>query len=59
MVSFLPLSLSGRALAAEAREEPRNREYLQSSLEGIAEHYIGASISLLGVVLDPSLPLAA
>jgi len=27
-------------------------------LEGIAEHYIGASISLAGVMLDPSLPLA-
>lgn len=25
-------------------------------LEGIAEHYIGASISLAGVILDPSTP---
>jgi len=31
---------------------------LTNSLEGIAEHYIGASISLAGVILDPSLPLA-
>jgi hypothetical protein len=30
-----------------------------AALEGIAQHYIGASISLAGVVLDPSLPLAA
>jgi serine/threonine protein kinase len=28
-------------------------------LLGLAEHYIGASISLEGVILDPSLPLAA
>jgi hypothetical protein len=28
-------------------------------LEGIAEHYIDASISLAGVILNPSLPLAA
>ena len=27
-------------------------------LLGLAEHYIGASISLEGVILDPSLPLA-
>ena len=32
---------------------------LTNSLEGIAQHYIGASISLAGVILDPSLPLAA
>lgn len=32
---------------------------LTNSLEGIAEHYIGASISLVGVRLDPSLLLAA
>jgi hypothetical protein len=32
---------------------------LTNSLEGIAEHYIGASISLAGVILNPSLPLAA
>jgi hypothetical protein len=31
---------------------------LTDSLEGIAEHYIGASISFAGVVLSPSLPLA-
>lgn len=30
-----------------------------ASMEGIAEHYIDASISLAGVILDPSLPLAA
>jgi len=30
-----------------------------NSLEGITEHYIGASISLAGVILDPSLPRAA
>jgi hypothetical protein len=29
------------------------------SLEGIAEHYIGGTISLTGVVLNPSQPLAA
>ena len=28
------------------------------SLEGIAEHYIDASISLAGVILAPLLPLA-
>jgi hypothetical protein len=27
--------------------------------EGIAEHYIGGTILLTGVVLNPSLPLAA
>jgi hypothetical protein len=32
---------------------------LTNSLEGIAQHYIGASFSLAGVRLDPSLPLAA
>jgi hypothetical protein len=32
---------------------------LTNSLEGIAEHYIGGTISLTGVVLNPSLPLAA
>lgn len=32
---------------------------LTNSLEGIAEHYIDASISLAGVILAPSLPLAA
>ena len=32
---------------------------LTNSLEGIAQHYIGASVSLAGVRLDPSLPLAA
>jgi len=32
---------------------------LTDSLEGIAEHYIAASIPLAGAVLDPSLPLAA
>ena len=32
---------------------------LTNSLEGIAEHYIGGTISLTGVVHDPSLPLAA
>ncbi len=32
---------------------------LTNSLEGIAEHYIDASISLAGVVLKPALPLAA
>jgi hypothetical protein len=30
---------------------------LRSPLPGIAEHYIGASISLAGVILDLSLPL--
>jgi hypothetical protein len=30
-----------------------------AALEGIAEHYIDASISLAGVILDRSLPLAA
>ena len=29
-----------------------------AATEGIAEHYIGASISLSGVILDPSLDLA-
>jgi hypothetical protein len=29
------------------------------AVEGIAQQYIGASISLAGVRLDPSLPLAA
>jgi DNA anti-recombination protein RmuC len=32
---------------------------LTNSLEGIAQHYIGASFSLAGVRLDASLPLAA
>jgi len=32
---------------------------VESPMEGIAEHYIGASISLAGVILNPSLPLAA
>jgi len=32
---------------------------LTNSLEGIAEHYIGGTISLTGVVLNPSQPLAA
>jgi hypothetical protein len=32
---------------------------LTNSLEGIAEHYIVASISLAGAILNPSLPLAA
>lgn len=32
---------------------------LSNSLEGIAEHYIGASISLADIILNPSLPLAA
>jgi len=32
---------------------------LTNSLEGFAQHYIEASISLAGVRLDPSLPLAA
>ncbi len=32
---------------------------VESPMEGIAQHYIGASISLAGVRLDPSLPVAA
>jgi hypothetical protein len=32
---------------------------VESPMEGIAQHYIGASIPLAGVRLDPSLPLAA
>jgi site-specific DNA recombinase len=32
---------------------------VESPMEGIAEHYIDASISLAGVILNPSLPLAA
>jgi DNA invertase Pin-like site-specific DNA recombinase len=32
---------------------------VESPMEGIAQHYISASISLAGVSLDPSLPLAA
>jgi len=32
---------------------------LTNSLEGIAEHYINTSISLAGVILDPSLDLTA
>ncbi len=32
---------------------------VESPMEGIAQHYIGASVSLAGVRLDPSLPLAA
>src|SRR5208337_1632353 len=32
---------------------------LRGNLEGFAEQYISASISLAGVVLNPSLPLAA
>jgi site-specific DNA recombinase len=32
---------------------------VESPMEGIAQHYIGASISLEGVILNPSLPLAA
>jgi hypothetical protein len=34
-------------------------EVLSKLLEGIAQHYIGGTISLTGVVLNPSLPLAA
>jgi DNA invertase Pin-like site-specific DNA recombinase len=38
----------------------RTRDVLvESPMEGIAQQYIGASISLAGVRLDPSLPLAA
>ncbi len=40
-------------------QESADDVMLTNSLEGIAEHYIGASISLAGVILDPSLPLAA
>jgi len=36
-----------------------NDVMLTNFLEGIAEHYMGASISLAGVVLNPALPLAA
>jgi DNA invertase Pin-like site-specific DNA recombinase len=32
---------------------------VESPMEGIAEHYIGASISLAGVILNPPLPVAA
>ncbi len=32
---------------------------VESPMEGIAQHYISAAISLTGVRLDPSLPLAA
>jgi hypothetical protein len=32
---------------------------LESPMEGIAQHYIDASISLAGVIFNPSLPLAA
>jgi len=32
---------------------------VESPMEGIAEHYIDASISLAGVILNPSLPVAA
>ncbi len=32
---------------------------VESPMEGIAEHYIHASIALAGVRIDPSLPLAA
>jgi hypothetical protein len=30
-----------------------------ATLKGIAQHYIGGTISLTGVFLNPSLPLAA
>jgi hypothetical protein len=29
-----------------------------AGLEGIAEHYIATAISLAGVILNPSIPLA-
>ena len=32
---------------------------LESPMEGFAQHYINASISLAGVILNPSLPVAA
>ena len=32
---------------------------VESPMEGIAQHYTGASISLAGIRLDPSMPLAA
>ena len=32
---------------------------LQSSMEGIAQHYINASMPISGVILNPSLPLSA
>jgi hypothetical protein len=32
---------------------------LTNSLEGIAQHYVSGSVSLVGVILDPSLPLSA
>ena len=32
---------------------------VESPMEGIAQHYIDASISLAGVILNPSLPVAA
>lgn len=35
------------------------RVSLRSCTEGIAEHYINATIPLKGVILDPSLDLAA
>jgi len=38
---------------------PMGDVLVESPMEGIAQHYIGASISLAGVRLDPSLPLAA
>ncbi len=43
--------ISGELLKSSAK--------LESPMERIAEHYIDTSISLAGVILNPSLPLAA
>jgi len=45
-------------LRLETKKKTINR-ILQGVLEGIGEHYFGASILLAGVRLDPSLPVAA
>jgi hypothetical protein len=51
--------MSGRPAAPEDGRAETSCSRKLAAQEGIAEHYIRGTISLTGVVLDPSLPLAA
>jgi hypothetical protein len=53
-LSLLPAS-PGRVLAVKAREQPEPGT-LQSSMDGFAEHYFGASITLAGRHPQPVTP---
>jgi hypothetical protein len=53
------LSRSGRSIRSQIPQSGTVAQLLCNSLEGIGQHYTLPRIELTGVVLDPSLPVAA